>query len=664
MLPLRGREPELRAIAQRIGLLGQGHGGCLLIEGPPGIGKTRLLAELARLAQSRNLLVARAACDELDRYAPMLPLLSALRSGPDPILARGELDLAATDIDRRFWFLERVRDIVERRARQTPFVIILDDLQWADAATLVALRTLCPPPDSSAVLWVLAYNPGQSPAGLDRVLDRLRAHGAEILPLTPLVLDDALQLATDLLGHPLTAKVRDLVGGAGGNPLLIAERAGMPSAFRRHVRRRLREVSPDVRQLLEVGAVLGPSFALDDAASMLARPPGLMLGTVAAALGTGLILTRQDTLAFGHDLIHQAVYDELPEAVRAGLHREAARLTSGAGRPAGEVTEHLDRALRHLDCGQFVDAAREAETGQRIAGESGLARPAAAALGILGQVAFHRGDLAAAEDYARAAELAAGGLTADPAARWVRVLLADAEGCSDDALDLSFETGADTGQDRVAMLSGIGVSAIPYAARIALRAGRADDCRGLAAGARRLAVANPEVVIAAGIAAHAEGIARCDADALGRAVAVYQETGYALAAVMAGEDLGRALLHGRDHAAAIEHLRVALATAAEIGAVRHADRIRRVLRQAGVRHRFSSPRRPVTFGWDSLTDAELRVASLAAEGLTNQAIADRLFLSPHTVNTHLRHVFSKLGVNSRLGLVRFVLTETPSAAAS
>jgi DNA-binding CsgD family transcriptional regulator len=172
------------------------------------------------------------------------------------------------------------------------------------------------------------------------------------------------------------------------------------------------------------------------------------------------------------------------------------------------------------------------------------------------------------------------------------------------------------------------------------------------------------MALAADVAAHADGIAGRDPDALSRAMAAYQETGRALAAVMAGEDLGRALLAGGDRAAAVVHLRRALTTAAEIGAVRHADRIRRVLRQAGVRHRFSSPRRPVAFGWGSLTDAELRVASLAAEGLTNQAIADRLFLSPHTVNTHLRHIFGKLGINSRLGLIRFMLTGMPSAAAS
>jgi DNA-binding CsgD family transcriptional regulator len=59
-------------------------------------------------------------------------------------------------------------------------------------------------------------------------------------------------------------------------------------------------------------------------------------------------------------------------------------------------------------------------------------------------------------------------------------------------------------------------------------------------------------------------------------------------------------------------------------------------------------------GWDSLTEAELAVARLAAGGYTNRGIADRLFVSPHTVNTHLRHVFDKLDIRSRVDLTRAV----------
>jgi ATP/maltotriose-dependent transcriptional regulator MalT len=928
--PIRGRRLELHAIRQRIAQLCEGRGGCLLIDGPPGIGKTRLLAELAELARHRGLVVASAACDELDRHAPMLPLLTALRAGPNPVLPASELDSVAIDAGRRFWFLERLRDILEQRSRQTPLVIMLDDLQWADAVTLMALRTLCPQLDTSAVLWAFAHHPGQGSADLHRVLDRFLARNARRLSLTALDSDDALELATDVLGCEPSAKARALIADTRGSPFLITEllrsaveenilaepwaatvRAGVPERFARHIRRRLRGVSPGVRHLLEVGAVLGRSFMLDDAARVLGRPAGLLIGTLATALDTELIVAEQDQLVFRHQLIHRAIYDELPGAMRIGLHREAARLLLEAGRSAGEVAEHLlvaaragdseavgtllaavadisrsspeagaelavrtldllgrddarrprllatiielftrtrrigearalaeaalgdelpaevegtirfavatglnltgdaraalaeaasalalpglpttlradlkaaeaaarlqvrdlagaeqcaaeslrlgdaerpgpptvsamtltsqiayyrgrvsdalitaqkavrilldepaardrlprlwltrvllasdqpaeadgvsqegehaateieaawsrpywhlCRARGHLECGQLADAARDAETGQAIAEELGLARAAAEAHAVLGQVAFHQGDLAGAESHVRAAELAAGGLTADPAARWVKVMLADALGSPDRALDIAFEDGGSTGQDRLAMLLEIGVTAIPYLARMALRARRRDDCRDLVTHAQRLAEANPGLAITTGIAAHAEGIAHRDPDALGRAVAAYQQTGRRLAAAMAGEDLGRALLHAGDRAAAIVHLRRALTTAAEIGALRHADRIRRVLREAGVRHRFSSPRREVTFGWGSLTDAELRVASLAVEGLTNQAIADRLFLSPHTINTHLRHVFSKLGVNSRVGLTRIVLAEMPRAASN
>ena len=60
------------------------------------------------------------------------------------------------------------------------------------------------------------------------------------------------------------------------------------------------------------------------------------------------------------------------------------------------------------------------------------------------------------------------------------------------------------------------------------------------------------------------------------------------------------------------------------------------------------------FGWDSLTEAEYSVTELVAEGLTNREVATRLFLSPHTVDSHLRHIFRKLDISSRMDLVRIV----------
>jgi DNA-binding CsgD family transcriptional regulator len=66
-------------------------------------------------------------------------------------------------------------------------------------------------------------------------------------------------------------------------------------------------------------------------------------------------------------------------------------------------------------------------------------------------------------------------------------------------------------------------------------------------------------------------------------------------------------------------------------------------------------------GWGSLTDSELRVARLVAQGATNRDAADQLFLSPHTVSTHLRHTFAKLGINSRVELARIAVKEDTAA---
>jgi DNA-binding CsgD family transcriptional regulator len=88
-----------------------------------------------------------------------------------------------------------------------------------------------------------------------------------------------------------------------------------------------------------------------------------------------------------------------------------------------------------------------------------------------------------------------------------------------------------------------------------------------------------------------------------------------------------------------------------VGASWDARRVRSRLRGLGVRRRLVTAE-PETSGWAALTTSELTVARLVAEGLTNREVAERLFVSPHTVNSHLRHVFLKLGINSRVELAR------------
>jgi DNA-binding CsgD family transcriptional regulator len=110
-------------------------------------------------------------------------------------------------------------------------------------------------------------------------------------------------------------------------------------------------------------------------------------------------------------------------------------------------------------------------------------------------------------------------------------------------------------------------------------------------------------------------------------------------------DLGAALRRRSRHEAARAPLRRALELADRAGAVRIAARARAELRDAGAR-----PRRAALSGRDALTPAERRVAALAAEGHTNRQIAQQLFVTQRTVETHLTHAFAKLDVTSRDGL--------------
>jgi DNA-binding CsgD family transcriptional regulator len=90
------------------------------------------------------------------------------------------------------------------------------------------------------------------------------------------------------------------------------------------------------------------------------------------------------------------------------------------------------------------------------------------------------------------------------------------------------------------------------------------------------------------------------------------------------------------------------------GATWDAGRVRNRMRRLGIRRRMVSPAPPAN-GWAGLTPSELKVVTLTAQGLTNRDVATRLFVSPHTVSMHLRHVYTKLGINSRAELARLAL---------
>jgi DNA-binding CsgD family transcriptional regulator len=191
---------------------------------------------------------------------------------------------------------------------------------------------------------------------------------------------------------------------------------------------------------------------------------------------------------------------------------------------------------------------------------------------------------------------------------------------------------------------------VPELLRIARAAGvprRADAIRETA---HLFATRNPATRSIVGAAAHAEGLADDDPDRLRDAVDHYRLSPRPLWLAVGLEDFAVALTGDNQRSAAITHLEEAMTLFLEHGAIVDADRVRARLRQLGVRKRLhGTPPQPTT-GWDAISPAERKVAELASEGLSNRAIADRLYISPHTVNAHLNHIFVKLGIHSRVEL--------------
>jgi DNA-binding CsgD family transcriptional regulator len=192
---------------------------------------------------------------------------------------------------------------------------------------------------------------------------------------------------------------------------------------------------------------------------------------------------------------------------------------------------------------------------------------------------------------------------------------------------------------RLSQLAGLAVRARDEeAARVAVRA------------AVELARRNPGSRSLAASAAHTQGLLHANPAFLREAVAVLAEGERPLATAAAQEDLAGVLnAGGRDEA--VNLLGAAYETYVTSGGHRDVARVRAALRSFGVRKRRMDVARP-TEGWGSLTKSERTVVELVARGLTNREAAGELFLSPYTINVHLRHAFTKLGIRSRVQLAR------------
>jgi len=320
--------------------------------------------------------------------------------------------------------------------------------------------------------------------------------------------------------------------------------------------------------------------------------------------------------------------------------------------PAGAAISLL-RGRVHLAAGRLAEAAAECESALMIARDLGALGYAATAGSVLCVIELRRGDIMAAEH--AACRPVAGPQFADiyarPEAAMAHAQVTEARDGPSAVLSNVRQVVADL-RSLPGLLVGDPALAA-WLARTALAAGDSGLAASVAVAAQALADAYPDFPALAAAAAHSQGVARRDPGCLAEAVTRHLDPwGRASAA----EDLG--VLHAGhgDRAQAIRYLKEAISGYQESEADRDQARVRRRLRRLGIRRRhWNTPAdRPVT-GWHSLTATEQAVAGLVAQGLSNNQVAARMYISTHTVAHHLRQAFRKLSIASRYELTRIVI---------
>jgi DNA-binding CsgD family transcriptional regulator len=360
--PLRGRDRELAILTTHLDRLGDGAGTVVLVEGGAGMGKSRLLQEVGSIAGRRSIRVGSGVADAGESMVQLAALMEALFGGMSPLLDRAAMRDDHVSPEQRYWLLQDLEALLERAAFDSPLLICLDDVQWADSGTAAAVRTLPARLGSVPVAWVIARRPAQGSAHVRDAMDALERNGADRIMLGPLANDGVAEVAADVLLAEPGPAVLQMAARAGGSPFLLVEilsglreenlvriesgraelvEARLPHRVSESMRRRLHRMSDEARNAATAASALGRRFSLDDLAAMVGLAATAVLAPVEELIQADLLAEREDKLGFGHDLIRDAVRASVPLAARRALDRQAAVVLLAEGALPVEVATQL-----------------------------------------------------------------------------------------------------------------------------------------------------------------------------------------------------------------------------------------------------------------------------------------------------------------------------------
>ena len=372
-----GRHAEVALLGRLLREVVAGRGRSVLVDGDPGIGKSALLAAGLRAARDLGCEVFWGAADELGQPFPLravLDCLEVVRRAEDPwraeILRLLRQEHSPGDTgggDAVLGTAEQLLALVDRACEERPVLLVLDDMQWADQASLLVWHRLARATEQLPLLLVGAYRPVPRRIELDQLRRSASARGGVVLSLRPLDQDEVAELvATRTGGRALGPELTRLAERAAGNPGYLtelvdallrengirvtgreAELTGRavgwraPASLAAAIADRLGFLTPQTSEVLRSAALLGAEFAAHDLAVVTNRPATELASLLAEAVGAGVLTEAGSHLAFRYPLIRQALYDGTPVAVRTALHREAARALADAGAPMTQVAAQL-----------------------------------------------------------------------------------------------------------------------------------------------------------------------------------------------------------------------------------------------------------------------------------------------------------------------------------
>ncbi len=349
--PMLGRDEETGVLEAALTRALRGHTELVAVTGEPGIGKSRLCDDLLARARERGALCVVGRCSQDDGAPPLYPWRN--------VLAALGVDLTEeTREGSEFRTWEEITARVRDAAAAQPLVLLLDDLHWADTATLRALRLLVESSTDDALLVVLTWRDRPEPTGaLADLADALARRHAERIQLDGLDASSVAGLVGALTDRrPSDTESEALLARTDGNPFFLVEYARLlgrgdslgdvlrhepPTVVQDVVGRRLARLPEDTLRTVGVAAVLGRQFDLATLAGTTGEEEDEVLDRLDPALAMGLVREDGvDRFTFDHALVRDTLVARLPVSRRARWHARAAAALGDAQNRETERARH------------------------------------------------------------------------------------------------------------------------------------------------------------------------------------------------------------------------------------------------------------------------------------------------------------------------------------